>query len=156
SLYRWIGDRTAASSPAALAPKAVPEADIPVWASAFITLYQRPTQPGIAEVLDDKNWPTDVAKPSYDQARRLVKSMDAVSRNMGRMGLRALRAFKAFRARDVSKLWPGAAFIGDGHTFKREVAHPVSGRPMRPEVTVILDIFTRKWVGWSLDLAENT
>jgi len=154
SLQRWQAERALAGV-AALAPKAAPEAGIPAWADTFMRLRARPQKPGIVEVLEDY-WPDGAEKPSYDQARRFLKRLDAISRNAGRMGPRALQQLKAYVARDISELWPGAVFIGDGHTYKQEVAHPIHGQPFRPEVTAILDVYTRRWVGWSAALAENT
>ncbi len=155
SLKRWLSDRRkAGGNVVALATAAVPEAPIQPWAATFMHLYARPTKPGIPEVLED--WPEGEEKPSKDQCRRFLRRLDAISRNAGRMGARALKSIKAYVARDVSELWPGAVFIGDGHTYKQEVAHPIHGQPFRPEITVILDVFTRKWVGWSAALAENT
>jgi len=155
SLKRWrAAVRQADGQVAALAPTAVPESPIPAWAPTFMQLYARPTKPGIPEVLE--GWPAGEDRPSYDQAKRFLKRVDAITRNMGRMGARALKSIKAYVARDFSELWPGAVFIGDGHTYKQEVAHPVHGGPFRPEITAILDVYTRKWVGWSAALAENT
>ncbi|HEY3918832.1 MAG TPA: Mu transposase C-terminal domain-containing protein [Stellaceae bacterium] len=156
TLFNWMKARDAAGGAiAALAPAAAPEADMPGWAGTFMQLYARPSKPNLTEVLD--GWPAgDIARPSYDQARRFLKRLDAITRNKGRMGPRALKGLRAYIARDVANLWPGAVFIGDGHTFKAEVAHPLHGRPFRPEVTAILDVYTRRWVGWSVALAENT
>lgn len=84
-----------------------------------------------------------------------MKRLDTITRNTGRMGPRALKALKAYHARDVSELWPGAVGIGDGHTLKREYAHPIHGRPFRPEVTTAIDVFTRRVCGWSVALAES-
>lgn len=155
TLKRWRSDREkAGGDPAGLAPAAKPESPIQLWAPTLVRLFAKPTKPGIAEVLDD--WPAGDPKPSYDQAKRFLRRLDAISRNMGRMGPRALKSMQAYVARDVSELWPGAVFIGDGHTYKQEVAHPIHGQPFRPEITAILDVYTRKWVGWSAALAENT
>jgi putative transposase len=59
-------------------------------------------------------------------------------------------------ARDVSELWPTAVYVSDGHCFDAEVAHPRHGRPFRPEVTTVIDVFTRRIVGWALGLSENS
>ncbi len=155
TIYNWIKDReTAGGNVVALAPKAAPVAERPVWAWTLVKLWSRPTKPGIPEILEA--WPDDVEKPSYDQVRRYLKTLDTITKNRGRMGPRLLKSMQAYIARDTSELWPGAIFIGDGHTFKREVAHPIHGRPFRPEVTSFLDVYTRRWVGWSAALAENT
>ena len=155
TLFNWLRQRDQAKGDvAALAPKPAKESPVPAWAPTFMALYARPTAPNLTEVL--ANWPAQEIAPSYDQARGFVKRLDVITRNAGRLGPRALRSMKAYIQRDSSNLWPGAVFVGDGHTFKAEIAHPAHGRPFRPEITAILDVFTRRWVGWSVDLAENT
>jgi len=156
TVYGWLATRSLADGDTgALAPVAIREAPVRGWTRTFMDCYCIPQKPTIAEVLD-RRWPEGVEKPSYDQARRFVKKLGTVTRNKGRMGPRALQAYKAYVTRDVSDLWPGACFIGDGHTFKREVSNPKTGLPFRPEVTAILDVFTKVWAGWSVALSENT
>jgi putative transposase len=156
TVYNWLNDRSKAGGKAiGLAPAAAPAAAIPSWAPTFMRLNGRPSKPNMSEVLDYL-WPEGEEKPSYDQVRRFMKKVDAIGRNAGRMGPRALKTMQAYIVRDTSNLWPGAVFIGDGHTWKAEVAHPSHGRPFRPEITSILDVYTRRWVGWSAALAENT
>ena len=152
TLFLWVA--MAKKGLAALATKAAPEAPVQAWADTFMRLWARPSKPNLSECLDA--WPVTEPKPSYDQARRFVKRLDALTRNAGRLGPRALKSLKAYTIRTVENLWPGAVFIGDGHTFKAEVAHPIHGRPFRPEITAILDVKTRSWVGWSAALSENT
>ncbi|MDC5138046.1 DDE-type integrase/transposase/recombinase, partial [Acinetobacter baumannii] len=44
----------------------------------------------------------------------------------------------------------------DGHCFDAEVAHPQHGKPFRPELTSIIDVATRRLVGWSIALSESS
>jgi len=156
TIYNWMKAREQAGGRVeALAPAQLPGGGIPDWAQTFIELYCRPSKPGIAEVLDDA-WPDGVTKPSYDQVRRFLKKVDVITKNRGRVGPKGLQQFRAYHKRDVSDLWPGAVFIGDGHTHKAMVAHPLHGQPFRPEITSIVDVYSRRWVGWSAALAENT
>ncbi|MEO0035543.1 MAG: hypothetical protein RLZZ501_1566, partial [Pseudomonadota bacterium] len=155
TVYNWLKARDqAGGAVVALAPVAKPEGGIPAWAPTFMARYCQPQKPSIPMVLED--WPAGEAKPSADQVRRFLRRVDAVSRNAGRIGPRDLRKLRAYVARDTAELWPGAIFCGDGHTFKAEVAHPLHGQPFRPEVTMMVDVFTRRIVGWSVALAENT
>lgn len=156
-IYGWLKERAdAGGDVAALAPKPVPEAPIPAWADPMMELWGRPVKHSLAYVVDElaKQLPAGQV-PSYDQARRFLGRLDVITRNTGRMGPRALKSLKAYHARDVSELWPGAVFIGDGHTFKTEWGHPIHGRPFRPEVTTAIDAFTRRICGWSVALAES-
>ncbi len=43
----------------------------------------------------------------------------------------------------------------NGHTFDAEVADPNSYRAMRPEITSIMDVATRRLVGWAISRKEN-
>ncbi|WP_189383237.1 Mu transposase C-terminal domain-containing protein, partial [Gemmobacter nanjingensis] len=46
-------------------------------------------------------------------------------------------------------------YTADGKTFDAEIADPVSNRPMRPEITSVLDVATRKCVGYAVSRKEN-
>jgi putative transposase len=160
AVYYWLESRAAAGGDVtALAPAPAPEAAIPAWAGALMDLHGRPTKPSLQFCIDELArpgaLPAGVKPPTYDQARGFFKKLDTISKNTGRLGPRALKALKAYHARDTSELWPGAVFVGDGHTFKAEVAHPIHGRPFRPEVTTAIDAFTRRICGWSAALAES-
>lgn len=82
--------------------------------------------------------------------------MGKVDVQRGRMGNRELKNIRPFVRRDTSQMWPGDAYTADGHTFDAEIAHRDHGRPFRPEITTVIDIATRKAVGWSVGLAEST
>lgn len=71
------------------------------------------------------------------------------------MGSRDLRNIQPFVRRDTSILAATDIYTADGHTFDAEVAHPIHGKPFRPEITTIMDVATRRVVGWSVDLAES-
>lgn len=154
TLYNWLKER-AERGTTALAPQAQAEAPIPAWAGDLMDLYARPTKPSLSWAVAQlaKSMPDDV--PSYDQARRFLAKLDNISRNAGRMGPRALKSYRAYVARDTSQLWPGAVYVADGHCFDAEVSHPRHGRPFRPEITTVIDVFTRRIVGWSIGLSEN-
>ena len=56
----------------------------------------------------------------------------------------------------ASGLWPAEIYSMAGHTFAAEVAHPFHDCPFRPEVTTVIDVATRKLVGWSVTPAESS
>lgn len=143
-----------------LAPK-TREADmsVPPWAKAFLEYYQRPEKPTVehayrqfVKALDDS---AKAAAPSVWQVRRFLAKVGNVTLQMGRMGDREIKSLKPFIRRDFANLLPSDIYSADGHTFDAEVQHPMHGRPFRPEITSVIDIATRKVVGWSLDLAES-
>src|SRR3546814_624973 len=100
--------------------------------------------------------PEGVPCPSYDQARKFLKKVSTVERERGRHGPNGLLKFKGFKRRSTDGFEPLDIVTADGHTYKADVAHPVHGRPFRPEVCVIMDTVTRYAFGWSAGLAEST
>jgi transposase-like Mu len=142
----------------ALAQKEIREADWPVWGDALLKLWQRPSKPSLAGCLEELagNFPDKSSLPTYSAAQRFLKKLPAQIFNKGRYGSRELKKFKAYVSRDTSNLWPTAVYTADGHTFDAEVQNPLTGKPFRPEITTVIDVYTRKVVGWSVDLSERT
>jgi putative transposase len=159
SLKRWDLAR-GKQGLAALAPKPMAPlgTSTPAWVPYFLDLYQIAGQPSVAACWEKMPavLPPTMAMPPLRTVHRHIASLPELHKNRGRMGPRALKALKAYTARDVSELWPTAIYVPDGHTLKASVAHPIHGRPFRPEVTTIVDVYTRKIVGWSAALSENT
>lgn len=142
----------------ALAPKHTESMRVPAYAPYLLPLFQQPQKPTLKKALLDLEnvLPEGVALPSYWSAQRFLDKMSKLDLARGRMLPRELKNVRAFVRRDTSHMWPGDAYTADGHTFDAEVAHPRHGKPFRPEITSVLDIATRKSVGWSVDLAEST
>lgn len=128
---------------------------VPIWAKAFLGFYQQPQKPTVAHAYQQFCEAYQGNKPSVHQVRRFLDKMGAVSLQEGRMGSREIKTIKGFVRRDTGHMWPGDAYTADGHCFDAEIAHPKHGRPFRPEITSVLDIATRRAMGWSLDLAES-
>ena len=160
TLRRWVDDfRAAEGNPIALAPDPSPREQHlpPEWLADFLDFYARPGKPSvvIAARACAKERPS-VALPPIRTIQHHVAKMPAIERARRRMGPRALRQLKAFVRRDVSDLWPTAVYVTDGHTHHAQVQHPLTGRQFRPEVTSTIDVVTRRLVGWSTALSENT
>lgn len=151
TLKRWL----AASD---LAPKQRSrDMSVPAWAKSFLSFYQQPQKPAIADAYRQFSEVTPVAgRPSIHQVRRFLDKLGTVTRERGRMGPRELKNIQPFVRRDFSLLEPNDVWTADGHTFDAEVQHPFHGRPFRPEITVFADIATRRALGWSVDLAESS
>ncbi len=144
-----------------LAPKRCREKDmtIPKWAPLLMQLWADPYKPSLQAVVDKlaDELPPGIEPPSYFAARRFLNDkISIVDRNRGRMGPQALKSLQAFTRRDVSELWPTAVYTADGHTFRAKVEHPHHGQPFQPEITFVMDVYTRAIVGWSVGLAENS
>ena len=151
TLKRWL---TAAD----LAPKTThADMSVPAWAGVFLTVWRKPEKPSVEAAYRDACdvWPAG-ERPSIHQVRRFLSKLGNVTREAGRMGARELKNIQPFVRRDFSLLEPNDVWSADGHTFDAEVQHPMHGRPFRPEITVFVDIATRKAVGWSVDLAESS
>lgn len=159
SIFRWLKEYSEKGSRVVnLAPKEREQQKIPAWALPFCKLYSQPQKPSIAACVEKlPNFlPEDVDPPSYSAVRRFIDKMSDIDKQRGRKGYRELKNMLPFVRRDTSSLWPTEIYTADGHTFDAEVAHPAHGRPFRPEITTVVDVATRKAVGWSAGLAEST
>lgn len=142
-----------------LSPR-MPQADmsVPPWAPVFLSYWQTPEKRSVdhAYRMCAKAWDASTgALPSIYQVRRFIEKMGTVARSRGRMLDVEHKSQKAFKRRNFNKILPTQIYTADGHKFDAEVRHPKHGRPFRPEVTSIVDIATRRVVGWSVDLAES-
>lgn len=129
---------------------------VPVWAESFLSYYQKPEKPTVEhayQLFVEANATLD--RPSIHQVRRFLKKIGNVSLQVGRMGDRELKNLKSFVRRTFDDLLPSDVYSADGHKFDAEVQHPLHGRPFRPEITTVIDIATRRAVGWSIGLNES-
>ncbi len=157
TLKRYLGQARAGT----LVPK-VPQTDfaIPPWAKAFLGFYQQPQKPSVelayrqfdaAYHMREQSWHF----PTIHQVRRFLSKLGKVAAESGRLGARELKTIRPFIRRTFDQLLPNDVWSADGHTFDAEVQHPLHGRPFRPEITTIVDIATRRAVGFSIGLAES-
>lgn len=135
--------------------KRAADMSIPPWAKAFMSFYQRPEKLTVEHAYHLYTEATPGEHPSIHQVRRFLKKVGNVSLQAGRMGDRELKNLKPFVRRGFDSLLPADIYSADGHTFDSEVQHPLHGRPFRPEITTMIDIGTRKAIGWSVGLAES-
>ncbi len=155
TIYRW--KEMAKHGLIGFAPKDMTKEALPPWAEYFIKCYNRPQNPTIPEAMEDMEniLPAGVAMPSYSQVYRFHKKRSRFDREKGRKTGSALMALKGHRVRDTSELLPLDVCVCDGHSFKAKVAHPVHGKPFKPEICTVVDAATRVAVGWSVGLAES-
>lgn len=151
SVQRWLGDQDL--TPAARKK----DLAVPSWSDDFLDCYQQPQKPSVEHAYAEfcRHYGSQ-DKPSIHQVRRYLTKLPAIVREKGRMGPRELKNIKPFVRRAFDELWPNDVWSADGHTFDAEVSHPLHGRPFRPEITSIIDIGTRKIVGFSVGLAESS
>lgn len=147
---------TAALAPGKLGRKQAP---LPVWTSDLLAVWRDPNKPElmtcVRTLIDRGVLPLSEKVSAYHAARRILSRMGALHRESGRMSAKAMKALKPFIRRDTGSMNPGDVYTADGHTLDAEVNHPLNGTPFRPEVTAVLDVATRRWMGWSLALKEN-
>ncbi|MCJ7996092.1 transposase [Rhizobium cremeum] len=157
TVQRWFSMRDT-SGVGALAPLATKEQqEIPSWFWQFFRFYAQPSKPCMTDALEkfSKGLPENRVAPNYDQVRRLMARLGNVERHRGREGSLTLKSRMAYTMRSTGDLLPGCVYTADGKTFDAEIAHPIHGQPFRPEITSIVDVATRKCVGFSFGLAEN-
>lgn len=152
--YNEAGRRPIVLAPA---PSAAEKTLPPSWLADFLDVWAVPSKPSIARATRElARLRPDLQLPPERTIQDHIARLPVVERNRGRLGPRALRQLKLFVRRDVSELWPTAVYSTDGHTDHRFVAHPITGKPFRPEITSTIDVFSRRIVGWSVALAEAT
>ena len=167
TLKGWVAAYRAAGSPnarlAALAPRPT-KTETPVvqiaWLADFMAHHCRPSAPKLAHSYQEfaKGWLTTQPAyelPSLDTVRRVWKKLPQIMQQRGRMTGAAYKSLQPYIRRDWQALRPNDVWIGDGHSFKAKVQHPIHGQPFKPEVTVIIDGCTRMVVGFSFSLAES-
>lgn len=158
TLYDWFKLRDTVGV-GALAPLPTKEKqDVPSWFWQFLRFYAQPQKPCLTDALVQfkSALPAHIVPPNYDQVRRLMARLGNVEKHRGREGSLTLKSRMAYTLRSTDDLLPGCVYTADGKTFDAEIAHPIHGQPFRPEITSIVDVATRRCVGFSFGLAENT
>lgn len=158
SLRRWEA-ALAEGGQTALAPLPGTPARVlpPEWFVAFMGHWATPAKRSVPACIETlKRARPELQVPPLRTVQRELSKLGAIARNRGRMGPRQLKALQAFVRRSTDDLWPGAVFTADGHSFDARIAHPIHGRPFRPEMTTVADVYTRRICGWSVALSEST
>ncbi|MCS4534280.1 Mu transposase C-terminal domain-containing protein [Neisseria montereyensis] len=157
TIKRWFAQRESHT----LTPKvAQADMDMPVWLPLFLQCYRLPTKPSVLMAYESfvaalaKEMPL-VKVPSIHAVRRAMSKVGKVALQDGRKGKRELKNDLPFKRREFLHLPPAAIYTADGHTIDAEVLNPMSGLPFRPEITTVVDVATRRCMGWSVGLAES-
>ncbi|MCW5711298.1 Mu transposase C-terminal domain-containing protein [Shinella sp.] len=156
TIYEWFKLRDAGGI-TALAPALTKEEEpISEEFGLFLTFYCKPSKLAATEALEDFKAKHPGAKLTIEQVRYTLKhKLNDIERNVGREGLLTLRSRMAYVRRSTENLLPTTVYTADGKTFDAEVEHPVSKKAFKPEITSILDVATRRCVGFSIALKEN-
>lgn len=135
------------------------------WLSAFLGTYRQKNGICLTEAYREfeVEWAYQYADnpllleqiPSFSQVRRAMEKLPLYVKEYGRRTGSHYKQLLSYVKRDWSVLRANDVWIGDGHSLKLKVAHPIHGKPFTPELTMIVDGAGRKVVGWSLALSEN-
>lgn len=158
TIKRWFAQRESNT----LVPKlAQAEMTMPSWLPLFLKFYRLPTKPSVEIAYEaflkalERETPLIGKVPSIHAVRRALTKVGKVALQDGRKGKRELKNDLPHKRREFLHLPPAAIYTADGHTFDAEVLNPLSGRPFRPEITTVIDVATRRCMGWSVGLAES-
>ncbi len=162
TVYRWFKARDERGV-IALAPiPAKAEQPIPLAFGDFIRHYAIPRKPTITDAFDayEKECAArQGAQPmtlTLAQVKYIIaEKLNPIEKLVGREGLLTLRSRLAYVTRTDEDMLPGTIYTADGKTFAAEIADPDTDQPIRPEITTVLDVVTRKIVGISLARSEN-
>lgn len=142
-----------------VAGKREKEAPDPIHTRALLLHFCRPARPTVMMAWKEAAaWYAEqgLTSPAVDTFYRIEKQLPVTIKYRGRMTGGQWKALLPYVARDVSMFHANDIWVGDGHSFKAKVQHPIHGQPFVPEVTVLIDWVSRRVVGWSVDMAEST
>ncbi len=129
------------------------------WEHLAIKMYNIPSKPSYSDVAKTLRECHNFNNASDSLVRRYLKSLPARlnSNSPARLGqhFHALNR-KSYKMRDRESLHVGDMYEGDGHTVDVYIAHPSTGTPYRPELTLWIDIRSRFVVGWYFSDAESS
>lgn len=156
TLYNWFKARDA-HGVAALSPIPPKMAGpLPEDFGAFLKFYAIPSKPSASDALGEYRKKHPESSLTLHQVRYILRRrMNNIEKNVGREGLLTLRARLPYVTRTTEDMWPTTIYTGDGKTFDAEIADPITYRAIRPEITTILDVVTRKVTGIALSRSEN-
>jgi putative transposase len=171
TLNQWVIDyhkcKTAEERLRALAPsqRQADKVESIWWMSWFMGIYRQTNGISVMDAyrIFETEWLTrhendDMLRemlPSLDRVRRALAKLPLHIREFGRLTGSKYKGLLPYVERDWSLFKANDIWIGDGHSLKMKVAHPIHGRPFTPELTMIIDGASRKIVGWSLALSES-
>lgn len=162
TIYDWFKARDEGSviSLAPVPPKV--QQPIPAAFFDFLPFYAMPTKPSLAAAHKEylkaaaKRDGMQIMTLSLSQCEYIMRTrLSNVEKMVGREGFLTLRSRLPYVTRTFDDMLPTTVYSADGKTFDAEVADMGTGNPIRPEITTVIDVATRKIVGISLARSEN-
>lgn len=158
NLKRWLSAYLKGDKAALLPQYAGRQRQAYGWEERAVDLYNKPGKPGFADVAS-KLIEEGFEEVTTSRVQRYIKALPATLGEFSpaRIGhhLHKLRRQK-YQRRSLEEVLVGEIYAGDGHTADCYVAHPNTGKPFRPELTVFIDIKSSYVVGWWLTESEST
>lgn len=135
------------------------------WMADFLRKYRNPNRPSVAAAYEalQEDWLDMYGDnqlmmaqlPTLDNVRYALKKIPKAERQRGRYTGAEYKSLLPFIRRDWSVMPVNGVWVGDGHGMKMEVINPATGKPFRPEITLVIEGLTRVVVGWSLAQSES-
>lgn len=128
------------------------------WEHKAIELFNSPSKPGYADVAYWLRTEHGYESATKSRVHRYLKTMPETlgQKSPDRMGKTFYQHnLKPHKIRDNDVLPVGYGYEGDGHTVDAYVAHPATGNLYRPELTIWIDVRSRKVTGWYLSDSES-
>lgn len=159
-LYAWRAAYIQRGEEGLVPIHAAKDLSIPAWADAFLAIFRRPQKPSLAQAYREfcgsyAELGLAGQQPSLHAVRRWAHKVALPEMERGRKTGNALLSMQPHKRRDTTHMLPGDCYTADGTTFDAEIRDPYNANPMKPEVTLVLDVATRRCVGVSLNYAEN-
>ncbi len=167
TLWAWLGliegvprtDRLPALAPRYQGGGKAAEIDPEIW-ELFKSDYLRPSCPTLAvcyakavAVAAERG----LSLPSEKAfTRRFEKEVPKAARLLARQGVEALRRSVPAIRRSVEELHALQLVNMDGHKFDVFVTPAEGGKPVRPILIGIQDVYSRKLLAWRIGTSENT
>lgn len=171
TLQRWlsvwmaagtVGERMALLAPGKVSKKEVFEYP---WMPDFMRHWRDTNKPSVAMAYENfkKEWNQLHAGndtmlsllPKADTVRYALDKLPLAERERGRATGSDYKKYLPFVRRDWSVIPVNGVWVGDGHGMKMEAINPATGKPFRPEITLVIDARSRVVVGWSLAMSES-
>ncbi|WP_291969404.1 transposase [Candidatus Symbiopectobacterium sp.] len=166
-LSAWMAADTVGERMALLAPGKVSKKEVfqYSWMPDFMRFWRDTNKPTVMMAYEKfaKWWIEQYGDneimlsmlPKVDTVRYALDKLPVAERERGRATGSDYKKYLPFVRRDWSVIPVNGVWVGDGHGMKMEVINPDTGKPFRPEITLVIDARTRVVVGWSLAMSES-
>ncbi|XYX40139.1 Mu transposase C-terminal domain-containing protein [Candidatus Erwinia dacicola] len=166
-LSAWMAADTVGERMALLAPGKVSKKEVfqYSWMPDFMRFWRDTNKPTVMMAYEKfAKWSVEQygdneimlsMLPKVDTVRYALDKLPVAERERGRATGSDYKKYLPFVRRDWSVIPVNGVWVGDGHGMKMEVINPETGKPFRPEITLVIDARTRVVVGWSLAMSES-